>query len=282
MNKVTRCIAMLSGLGGLLFVGGVSALPQAAANQLQLQPNHFAKPPSAGHGHGGGGGGSGGTTWPGWASSNWSGYAETGTFHSISANWTVPVVNGTRNSYSAAWVGIDGFKNNSLIQTGTEQDYYSGATHYGAWWTTSANGFLEQTITSGASGCSGPNCGVVNAGDQMTASISGSGTSWTLILANSSRGWSFTMPVTYNGPGASAEWIMEAPTVGGRVAPISNYSIFPFDSGKVNNGSPNLLPANGGELIQGGVVTSIPSAPDSDTDGFNSVYGSTQPSPPAS
>jgi hypothetical protein len=273
---------MLAGLGGLLFVGGASALPQAAGIQLQLQPNHFANPPSAGHGHGGGGSGGGGTPWPGWASSNWSGYAETGTYHSISANWTVPTAAFTRTaSYSAAWIGIDGFKNNSLIQTGTEQDYSSGAARYGAWWTTSANGFLEQTITSGCTGIGASACGVVKAGDQMSASISGSGTSWSMTLANTSRGWSFANPVTYNGPGASAEWIMEAPTVGGHVAPIANYSTFPFDSGTVNGVSPSLVAANGGELIQGGVVTSIPSIPDNIGDGFNSAYGSTQPSPPA-
>ena len=35
---------------------------------------------------------------------------------------------------SSAWIGVDGFNNSNLIQTGTEEDYYSGAAHYNAWW----------------------------------------------------------------------------------------------------------------------------------------------------
>ena len=37
-------------------------------------------------------------------------------------------------TYSSAWIGVDGFNDNDLIQTGTEQDYYSGGAHYDAWW----------------------------------------------------------------------------------------------------------------------------------------------------
>ncbi len=70
-----------------------------------------------------------------WAASNWSGYAETGNFTGASGTWTVPTVApSTSATYSATWVGVDGFTDTSLIQTGTEDDYYSGAAHYGAWW----------------------------------------------------------------------------------------------------------------------------------------------------
>ena len=70
-----------------------------------------------------------------WAAENWSGYAETGTFTGVSGTWTVPAVSATSSStYSSAWIGVDGFNDNDLIQTGTEQDYYSGAAHYDAWW----------------------------------------------------------------------------------------------------------------------------------------------------
>jgi hypothetical protein len=179
-------------------------------------------------------------------------------------------------------VGIDGFNNSSLIQTGTEQDSYSGSAHYAAWWTTSAQGFAEQPISSGCTGAG--QCGKVQPGDRMTAGISGTiGGNWTMTLADSTQGWSFTEgPIAYKGPGASAEWIMEAPTVGGRVAPIAHYSTFAFDPGTVNGTSPGLVATNGGELIQGGAVTSIPSGPDADADGFNSAYGSVQPAAPSS
>ena len=72
----------------------------------------------------------------GWASSNWSGYAATGTtYSSVTAKWIVPAVTASRKAtYSSDWVGIDGFNNSDLIQTGTESDYYNGSAHYAAWW----------------------------------------------------------------------------------------------------------------------------------------------------
>jgi hypothetical protein len=70
-----------------------------------------------------------------WAASNWSGYAETGIYTGVSATWSVPTVTAsTSATYSSAWIGVDGFNNSDLIQTGTEEDYYSGAAHYNAWW----------------------------------------------------------------------------------------------------------------------------------------------------
>ncbi len=38
------------------------------------------------------------------------------------------------STYSSSWIGIDGFNNSNLIQTGTEQDYTSGGAQYCAWW----------------------------------------------------------------------------------------------------------------------------------------------------
>ncbi|MGU3469741.1 G1 family glutamic endopeptidase [Paenibacillus sp. D51F] len=53
---------------------------------------------------------------------------------SISASWTVPfVLPSARSSYSSAWIGIDGYNNSSLIQTGTEHEYVNGKANYYAW-----------------------------------------------------------------------------------------------------------------------------------------------------
>jgi hypothetical protein len=169
-------------------------------------------------------------------------------------------------------VGIDGFNNSSLIQTGTEQDYYRGSSHYAAWWTTSAQGFVEQPIAH-----------TVKAGDSMNATISATGgTTWAITLADKTQGWTFTNQVTYTGPGASAEWILEAPTVGGRVASLARYQTTPFDPGTVNGGSPQLVQIDGGVMTQGRSTVSTPSGPDNDSDGFAVAYGSSAPPPPAS
>jgi len=210
----------------------------------------------------------------GWASSNWSGYAVTGgPFTSAAGQWTVPSVAASRRStFSSSWVGIDGFNNSNLIQTGTEQDYYNGSAHYNAWWEILP---AAETVITTIS---------VSPGDHMSATIARvSGQSFKITITDTSNGQSFNITQTYNGPLTSVEWIQEAPTVGGRVATLATYSSpTTFDPGTANGGNPGLSAADSGVMIQKGVQVSTPSGPDSDTDGFNISYGSTAPSAPAS
>ncbi len=213
----------------------------------------------------------------GWASSNWSGYAETAgaPYTQATANWTVPSVSSSSSAtYSSDWVGIDGFKNSDLIQTGTESDYYSGRAHYDAWWEIlPAPETVISTIT-------------VSPGNKMQANIvKDSTTDWTITITDVTTGKSFSTTQVYTGPGASAEWIVERPEVGGRLATLAHYkSPVTFDKGLSNNANPALTASDGGEMLNnsGTKVISIPSKPDSDTDGFNCSYGSTAPSPPSS
>jgi len=124
----------------------------------------------------------------------------------------------------------------------------------------------------------------VSPGDTMSATITkGSGSSWTITLKDVTKNQSFTTVQTYNGQETSAEWIQEAPSVGGHVATLANYSSPTlFDPGTVNGGNPGLTVADSGVMIQHGSQVSTPSNPDSDTDGFNVSYGSTAPAAPAS
>jgi hypothetical protein len=207
----------------------------------------------------------------GWASSNWSGYAVTGSaYSSVTAKWVVPSVAASRKAtYSSNWVGIDGYNNSDLIQTGTESDYYNGAAHYGAWWEILP---AAETVIPSIN---------IKPGDTVTASITkGSGSSWKIVITDGSQ--SFTTTQTYTGPQTSAEWIEEAPSVGGRVAPLANYSHTTFDPGTVNGGNPELTASEGGVMVQKRVQVSTPSDPDGDTDGFNIAYGATAPAPPSS
>lgn len=209
----------------------------------------------------------------GWSSGNWSGYALSGSgYASVTAQWVVQAVSRSRKAtYSSEWVGIDGFSNSSLIQTGTESDYYNGAAHYDAWWEILPA--AETVIPSIA----------VSPGDHMSATITkGSGSSWTITISDTSRNESFSTVQTYTGPQTSAEWIEEAPTVGGRVAPLANYGQTTFDPGTVNGINPGFTASDGGVMVEKGVQVSTPSNPDTDTDGFNMAYGATAPTPPAS
>ena len=181
-----------------------------------------------------------------WAASNWSGYAETGTYTGVSATWTVPTVtSSTSATYSSAWIGVDGFNNSNLIQTGTEEDYYNGAAHYNAWWE-----ILPASETAL------PTSYPIGAGDRMSASIYETSSTvstgfffrrttehvWDITLSDTTRGWSYTTKQGYNGPGTSAEWVVEAPEVGSKIATLAHYTITPpsglgdFDNAGVLSG----------------------------------------------
>ncbi|KHK98596.1 hypothetical protein LK09_06450 [Microbacterium mangrovi] len=209
----------------------------------------------------------------GWASSNWSGYAvaSAGTpFTSITGTWRVPSVSATKTaSYSSNWIGIDGFNNSSLIQTGTESDYYNRAAHYAVWWEILPA--AETPITTMT----------VSPGDLINASISrGAGGVWTITIADATTGAKSTTTHAYSGPLTSAEWIEEAPSIGGRVATLAHYGSATFDPGTVNGASPGLTASDGGAMVQHGVQVSTPSAPDPAKDGFSVSYGSTAPAAP--
>jgi len=209
----------------------------------------------------------------GWASSNWSGYAVSGSgLNSATGQWVVQSVSASRgSSYSSQWVGIDGFNNSDLIQTGTESDYYNGSAHYDAWWEILP---AAETVISGMT---------VHPGDAMSASVQlVSGTSWRITIADTTTGASFTIMQTYTGPRTSAEWIEEAPTVGGRVATLAHYQLTTFDPGTLDGKNPGLTSADSGVMVQKNRQVSTPSNPDHDTDGFNMQYGATAPTPPSS
>jgi hypothetical protein len=248
--------------------GGALLLANTVRHAVPLHHGH------AGHGHGPGGSGGGGSS-PSydWASSNWSGYAvANGPYNSVSGQWVVPTVTATKGAtYSATWIGIDGFNNSDLIQTGTEQDYSSSGAQYAAWWE-----ILPAAET--------PIANPVSPGDVMSATITNDNNGdWTITLRDVTKGWTFTTVQTYSGPGASAEWIEEAPTVGGRVATLAHYGQTTFDQGSVNGVGPNLIASqDAGIMIQKRVQVSTPSAPDSEADGFAIAYGSTAPAVPAS
>jgi hypothetical protein len=238
-----------------------------------------------------------GASTPCWASSNWSGYAVSQTspsglpcvpasgktYGAVSGTWTVPAVNGggRQSTYSAAWTGIDGFTNSSLIQAGTEQDVIKGAAHYAAWWEILP---APETVIPSIT---------VQPGDSITVSIAQvAGTTWKITLTDNGQPGHpaqqpFTTNQTYTGPGTSAEWILEAPQVGGRIATLAPYGSTKFDLGSANGVTPGLVAGSSGELTQGSffrsTVLSIASAPDTGSpagDGFAVAYGSVAPAAP--
>ena len=229
-------------------------------------------------------------------SSNWFGYNQ-GTleqggakqFNSITGNWTVPTASSHsagKSEFSSTWIGIGGgcidagctVTDNTLIQTGTEQDVSSaGKASYSAWWEIIPGPSITINMT-------------VAAGDKMSSSIAeavpGSNV-WTITLKDVTRNETFTQTVPYSSTHATAEWISETPlildTSGSGFAALPNLTKTPFDTG-TTNGKPAALKASEEmQLIDsGGKVIGAPSGPDSDTDGFATCTWATSCTAPAS
>jgi hypothetical protein len=173
--------------------------------------------------------------------------------------------------YSSTWVGIDGFHrgDDNLIQAGTEQDWMDGTTSYQAWWEIlPAAETLIPSIT-------------VHPGDVMSVSITKGAPDWTIIVTDTTTDQSFTTRKPYSGSRSSVEWIEEAPTVGGGIAPVANDSPVVFEGLTANASPPGLTSSEAGEMVKGRKVISIPSAPNSAGDGFSVAFGKTAPPPPS-
>jgi hypothetical protein len=105
-------------------------------------------------------------------STNWSGYAVTGgtdAFNSVSASWTEPTAtcDDSGTEYSSFWVGLDGYNSSSVEQTGTDADCDSGSPDYYGWYEMYPADPVYFTNT-------------VQPGDSMSASVSVSGSTYTI------------------------------------------------------------------------------------------------------
>ena len=208
----------------------------------------------------------------GWYSSNWAGYAVAGgPYSSVGAQWTVPAVSVSyRRSYSAQWVGIDGFTSRSLIQAGTEADYFNGATHYSAWWEIlPAPAVTIRTLS-------------VRPGDRMSVTITRVSSGRWRIVVKDARSGSYATTRAYTGSASSAEWIEEAPIVSGRTTLLAAHSTIVFDHASLDGGNPGLVSLDAGAMIRRGFLVDTPSAPDADADGFALAEQATSPPRPPS
>jgi hypothetical protein len=153
-------------------------------------------------------------------SGNWSGVVDTSaTFTGVASYWTVPAVQASQSSaVSSTWIGVDGSSNTDLIQAGTEQDTSGGSTNYFAWYEILPAPEVE--------------IGAVSPGDEMKATIEeASPGTWTISIADLTSSQSASGAVSYSGPGTSAEWIEEMPTVTpGPQPPLANFGTAHFST----------------------------------------------------
>jgi hypothetical protein len=158
---------------------------------------------------------------------NWAGYVvatdlanPSPTVIGVSASWIVPSVTdiGT-DAYSAVWVGIGGEFDQTLIQVGTEQDFFSGQPYYSAWYEMlPSNAVTIDSIT-------------VSPGDQMAASIkivNQNSNLWSISLTDISTNQNFTINSFYSSQQLSAEWIVERPEVNNVLTELANFGNVSF------------------------------------------------------
>lgn len=159
-------------------------------------------------------------------SGNWSGYAvpldtsnTSDTFSLVQGAWVVPVVTGKSSAtYSSTWVGLDGYNDGSVEQTGTEQDWTGKAQSNYVWFEMYPNPAYEITGFP------------VNPGDLMWAQVKYVATTTTatsfarpgvtsqvfqITIENLTQNVSFVIPASYttvpSAARSSAEWVLEAP-----------------------------------------------------------------------
>jgi hypothetical protein len=160
-------------------------------------------------------------------STNWSGYADTGTgYKSVSAHWKEPTGTCTSaTSLAAFWVGIDGFSSQSVEQDGTLIECSGGTPFYFTWWEMFPTNDIQVVGDT------------LSPGDSITASVTRSGTTYTLKLTDSTNtANSFSEKETCSASSCadtSAEWIAEAPSSSTGVEPLTHFSQWTASSAKV-------------------------------------------------
>ncbi len=206
---------------------------------------------------------------------NWSGYAVTpkgGGVTAVVGTFTVPAASLLPPGFAATWAGIGGYNTSDLIQAGTsEQSFPSNplvGPQYYAWYE------LLPASETQISGCAGdPNC-TVKPGNKVKVTITqNAGKSWTISMTNAGH-WSWSKKVSYNSSRSSAEWILEAPTVGAQTT-LANVGTVHFGSASTFNlgatshtiaqGSPTKIVLSPGGLIN----EATPSALAADGQSFN-------------
>jgi Peptidase A4 family len=256
-TAVAGLLAVALAAGGLL-PSGASALPDSHGNVVKLvRPGLRANANE---------------------SSNWFGYnqgmLERGgkRFHSISGDWKVPKTTQHkrgRAESSSTWIGIGGgcvdancnIGDNTLIQTGTEQDVSSsGKASYSAWW----------EVIPGPSFTIGKL--TIRPGDHMHANISEVRPNvWRITLRNVTRNHTFRTTVPYSSTNATAEWIEETPVIVGTnagIADLPNLSRTIFNRSRTNGAPAGLRSSERILLTSNKKVVGTPSAPDRQHDGF--------------
>ena len=167
------------------------------------------------------------------ATTNWSGYVarSSRSLSCVEGAWTQPSVTCPSNGSAslAIWIGLDGetgVSRSTLEQIGTNTDCRSGHARTFAWFEVLPHDRFEQELRL-----------EVSSGDRVAASIAVVGRSYHMVIEDLTSGQA--IDTQQRSPGArrlTAEWIVEAPTVGCpndcQVALLASFGTVSFTSAR--------------------------------------------------
>jgi type II secretory pathway pseudopilin PulG len=156
-------------------------------------------------------------------STNWSGYANTGTgYTKVSGSWTEPTVKcpSSGTAIAAYWVGIDGYSSDSVEQDGTLAYCDAGSLTNYSWWEMYPTNSVQLVGST------------VKAGDKITGSVVRTGTKYALKVTDSTTsGNNVSKSETCAASSCkdtSAEWIVERPSGSGGLFVLPDFGTAKF------------------------------------------------------
>jgi len=198
-------------------------------------------------------------------SSNWSGYATTGTTYTdVQASWTQPTGNCSdgQTAYSSFWIGLDGDGTNSVEQTGSEVDCSGGSPIYYAWYEMYPAYPVNYANT-------------VRPGDSFSAEVKYIGSNkFQLSITDHTQNWSHSVTKALRRAGrGSAEWIAEAPSSGSGVLPLANFGTVNFSNCTANSKSISSNPnPDAITMASGSTTKAVPSGLGSGGESFSVTW----------
>jgi Peptidase A4 family len=203
-------------------------------------------------------------------STNWSGYADTGSaFSAVSSSWTEPSAScsGRTEQLAAFWVGIDGYSSDSVEQDGTLIECYRGEAYQYTWWEMYPTNDIQVVGETLA------------AGDAITATVTRSGTSYTLKVTDSTHtADSFSTTQTCSScANSSAEWIAEAPSGSSGVYPLADFGSWTASNASVTEGTTSGVISSFTDdeitmVDNSGATKALPGALNSSGNGFSVAW----------
>jgi len=176
----------------------------------------------------------------GLASFNWSGYIADeapGTFKAASITFTVPTLRGQSGDHVASWVGLGGGLTPAprLVQAGVDSWIDDAGRQINAPFWEVVPGFTEQIVALNTD---------IQAGDRVSVSVSSVGRD-TFLISDLSTGASASFVLrgaTNLTDGASAECIVERPSVDRSLIPLAQFHALAISRCQVSASSTRLTP----------------------------------------